>query len=427
MPHILLINSDRLDVLTVLARAPDVRLSVITKARHAHHYAGVGRVEVVPDVADPTSALAAALALRRDGGAFDGVAAPQERGLLTAGYLRSYFDLPGAGLEISLGFANKLVMKTRLAAAGVPLAAFAAPPSLAAVPATMAAAGVDWPVVVKPAVSAGTQHTYRLAGQAELDLLAGTERGRAMDDLPVPLIVEEAVPVAVELHCDGVIRDGRTVALSTSRYFRPLLDDLGGLIGSHTLAAGDPCTPALAELHQRVVRQLGLRAGVTHLEAYSTAGGGLVFGEVTIRPGGGGVTRVVRERHGVDLWAELLRAAIPGLAVPDAPAGLVGPAPIHGWVGLPARNGQVRRLTPVGELTAVDGVDDVEMIYRVGDRIYDKPSSVFNAGVAYLRTDTPARAEAAVEQLRSRYEIDIRSADPVPISVPASADATREA
>jgi len=419
VPRLLLINSDRLDVLGVLARVGDVQLSVIAKHRHAPRYAGLGRieaVEAVPDVADVSAVLAAALRLRRAGGAFDGILAPLERGLIAAGYLRSYLGVPGPGLETSLAFAHKIVMKTRLAAAGVALAPFAAPASLAGVPAAMAAAGIDWPVVVKPAVSAGTQHTYRLAGPDELGILAGSDRGRALDALTVPLMVEAAVPMTAELHCDGVVREGRTVTLSTSRYFRPLLTDLGGLIGSRTLAAGDPLASALADLHERTIGALGLRAGVTHLEAYALASGELVFGEVTIRPGGGGVARVVRERHGVDLWAELVRASIPGLDVPAAPPPASPPAPVHGWVGLPARNGRVLRITPAADLLAVDGVADVDMIYGVGDLIADKPSSVFNAGVAYLRAPTPAAADAAVDELRSRYEIDISPAGPVSTS-----------
>jgi hypothetical protein len=395
MPHVLLLNSDRLEVLDRLARRPDTTVSAIVKPKYAPLYAGRASVECVSDVADLGQVLRAAIALVREHGRFDAILAPLERSVIPAAFLRSYLQVQGTGLETALGFANKLVMKSRLAAAGIPVAAFQPVGSVR----EAAAAEVGWPLILKPAVGAGTQHTYRFSSPEQLLQFAQEEPGAQADALGVPLMVEAEVQMDAELHYDGVVSGSRVIRGSASQYFRPLLKDLGGFIGSATMRSDHADFVALATLHQQVVSALGLSDGVTHLEAFSTPTG-LVLGEITCRPGGGGVPAVISDHGGWDVWDDFLATGL-GEAVsssekPDS-------AEIFGWCGLPARNGRVVRISEREQLETIAGVSHVQLNYRPGDVIADKSTSVFNAGIAYLRTGSAAAVDRAVARLREDY------------------------
>jgi argininosuccinate lyase len=405
------INSDRMECVHLLAGMADVRLSAVVKPKYARLYDGIAEVACVSDVANTEEVLVAAYSLMH-GEPFHGVIAPLERSIVSAAFVRSYFGMPGMDLATAAGFANKFVMKRRLRAAGIAVADFVGISGGTGLPA--AARALGWPVILKPAVGAGAQRTWRLGSGAEVNgFLAGPGPAAIAG---TPMLVESYVPMRAELHCDGVVVDGATVALSASRYFRPLLTDLGGLIGSYTLTESDPLRDELRDLHRRVVEAMGLRSGVTHLEAFLTSSG-LVMSEITCRPGGGGIAQVIQMRDGWDIWAAMVATTIgrpvagPATAGPTATSGDA----IVGWCGLPGRNGVITELTEPEELMKIDGVCHVDMSHRVGQVVAEKLTSTFNAGVAYFAVADYDAARRVHTELCSRYRIETRPAEAAPI------------
>jgi argininosuccinate lyase len=384
-----------------LAGTPSVRLSAIVKAKYAHLYAGVAEVACVSDVASTDEILGAAYSLMR-GEPFDAVVAPLERSIVSAAYLRSYLGIPGMDLPTAARFANKFVMKRRLRADGIPVADFTGLADVGELRTVVRALGL--PVVLKPAVGAGTQKTWLLRSETDLDeFLAGSGPASVAG---VPMLVERFVPMRTELHCDAVVVDGAVVSFSASRYFCPLLSDMGGLIGSYTLHESDPLHSGLRDLHDRVIGVLGLDSGVTHLESFDTSSG-LVMSEVTCRPGGGGVPHVIETKHGWDIWQGLVATAL-GRPVPVTHR---APDPaVTGWCGLPGRNGVITELTDPDELLRIDGVTRVEMTHRIGQDVSEKMTSTFNAGIAYFTVPDYQRAESVHRELRARYRIRTRAA-----------------
>lgn len=73
----------------------------------------------------------------------DAVLAPTEFGVASAGLLRSSYGIDGMGFETAHAFANKYVMKKKLASAGVPVAPFRPVHRLADLPS--AADELGWP------------------------------------------------------------------------------------------------------------------------------------------------------------------------------------------------------------------------------------------------------------------------------------------
>jgi ATP-grasp domain len=405
MKRALIINSDRMEPVRMLTARPDVELFAIVKPKYSHLYAGIAETHCVSDVGSADEVLAAAYSLMGQV-PFDGVLAPLERSVLSAAFVRSYLGIPGMDLGTAAAFANKFVMKRRLRAAGVAVADFAAVPALAELPGI--ARGLGWPVVLKPAVGAGTQRTWRFSSAEDVRAFLGGPGAQAVAAARAPLLAEHFIDMEAELHCDAIVQDGAAVAFSASRYFRPLLSDIGGFVGSYTLSPGDGLLGQLRGLHERVIRALGMQAGVTHLEVFQTRHG-LVVGEVACRPGGGGVPAVVRARQGWDLWGGFIATSLGEEATPRPAA---GEGPVTGWLGLPSRNGLIIELSTARDLEAIAGVCRVEMVHRIGQVLAEKVTSTFNAGVAYFAVPDYRAAELLAEQIRSRYRIETMPAQP---------------
>ncbi len=398
MLRALIINSDRMEPVHLLADRPGVELSAIVKPKYEHLYEGIAKTCPVSDVGHTDEVLSAAYSLMGNL-PFRGVLAPLERSVISAAFVRSYLGIWGMGLATAAAFANKFVMKRRLRAAGVPVADFSAVSSLADLPSI--ARSLGWPVVLKPAVGAGTQRTWSLWSPEDVYTFLHGPGARAVAAAGAPLLAEHYIDMEAELHCDAIVQDSAVVAFSASRYFRPLLAEVGGFVGSYTLSPGDSLHSRLRSLHERVAEVLGMQSGVTHLEVFQT-GHGLVVGEVACRPGGGGVPAVILAKHGWDLWRGFVATSLgEEMEIPQAG----GSEAVIGWLGLPARNGLLVELSPAGELEAVPGVYRVEMIHRVGQVVAEKITSTFNAGIAYFSVPDYSSAEQIYEQISSSYHI----------------------
>lgn len=192
--------------------APEIsHLTVITEPGHEQPYGpevDVRLVDSIQDIELVRTVLLDVLRTRR----IDGFLTPFELGQSQAGYLRSFFAIPGIGAEVALNFANKYVMKSKLAAAGLPVANFRLAHGLEQVP--DAAAELGWPVVTKPVTGGGTHDLCVFKSLEEFEEFTRSDASQVIRNLRVPLIVEEFVPLTGEFHCDGVVYGGR-------RYSRP--------------------------------------------------------------------------------------------------------------------------------------------------------------------------------------------------------------
>jgi biotin carboxylase len=382
----------------LLAAGHDVSVITIEAAAVLYHDVPVQAVESF-DRLDQVLDVAAAAGVP----AADAVLAVGELGVLPAAALRSYFGLtvPGPRLEVAARFADKAVMKSALAAAGLPVADHRVG-SLTAVRQLCAAVG--FPAVLKPCRGAGTTHTCLVRDETQLEKLIATGALAGLASQPHPVVAEAFVPMLAELHCDAVVFGGTTVFSAVSRYFGPLLQVGSSAVGSVVLPAG-PLADSVAALSERAVGALGLRDGVTHVEVFDTADG-LVVGEVAARPGGGGITGAVRQDSGVDLWR-----AIADVHLGQPPAtGRGGPrksGQVAAWCGLPARNGRVVRVTPASELAAIDGVTKVRLDVQPGQVLSRPAGSSFWAGVVHFRAPDVAAAQRTAQRVWSRFQLDV--------------------
>ncbi|WP_247672262.1 MULTISPECIES: ATP-grasp domain-containing protein [Micromonospora] len=399
MPNVLLVNSNCRTGARLLQDRPDVRLSVITIDKYRHFYDPGTDVELVDSVADLTGVRLAALRIR-ERHPFDWVVAPSEWSVQAGGYLRSYLGLPGPGYEVANAFSNKFVMKQKLAAAGLPVTAFRRMESLDDT--VEAARHLGWPVVVKRACGGGAGYVVVIRDPDHLHDVFADDSRAAMRTAPFPLLAEQMVDIEAEYHCDGVVIDGHVRFAPVSRYFAPVLDSVGGVIGSYTLPDHDPETHLIADLHTQVVDALGLRDGVTHLEVFKSPDGYLI-GEIACRPGGGGITAQIRHQYGIDLWDTFLDLAT-GAGVDIAPA----PRDDHMiQYMLPRPAGTVTAITSREELLRLDCVVDATITTRVGDNVSGPLDSSVYAGVVIMRAATRGDITRNVAAIDAAFQIAV--------------------
>jgi biotin carboxylase len=329
--------------------------------------------------------------------------------------VRSRLGIQGMKYDEALGFANKFIMKKRIAQAGIPAAKFKLLPDGSM--ASRAGEILGWPLVVKPLVGSGSQSTFWLRSARDADEFlghAGTEGSAAR---PVPMLAEQAMDVIAEFHCDGIVQGGKVLFCVISQYFNPLIHRVGDFLGSFILDSGHPLHAEIEIIHHRSIEALGLVDGVTHLEVLRTPDR-LLFGEIACRPGGSGIPANITHKHGVDLWEAFLSLEL-GRQPTDIANQSVGPGSyqpggmIQAWLGLPARNGRITAMTSATDFLAIPGVQNVEMLYATGEEIVGSMATGFFAGHVFFTGQDDADAYRIAQRISSMYYIETESADGV--------------
>ncbi|HEY1619225.1 MAG TPA: hypothetical protein VGG25_16505 [Streptosporangiaceae bacterium] len=338
----------------------------VVKRKHLARYAGISPLHTVTDLASVDEVLAAGLRLAVEHHA-SRVLTLTEAAIVPVAVLRESLALPGQPVAQALRFTNKYLMKQCLSRSGIPVTPFrlAAPPATA-----MASLGMPPPYMVKPVTGAGSVQVRRVPGQAQWD-----DWSCGRDGHPGLFLVERLVEMNAELHVDAVVAGGRVLFSCVSQYTRPLLELSGEIAGSYVLPETDPRVTPARDLHGQVIEALGLEDGVTHLELFDTPAGMLVS-EIASRPAGGGITGAVELARGVDL---VLAALALHLGAPLDLAPCAARQTLAGWLGLPARPGTVRELTPADELAKLPGVVTATSHYAAGDVITGQTTSTFHA------------------------------------------------
>ncbi|KPI03549.1 hypothetical protein OK074_4916 [Actinobacteria bacterium OK074] len=401
-PHAVVVNAAKVYPPRELARLSEfATVSVITMPAFAHRYEGIDDVRLVDSLYHFDQVREAARAVYEERG-IDCVIGPAERSVPVAGLLRTWFGVPGTGFDAAMRFSNKHLMKQALRAAGLPVTDWTSIPALAQLPAAFDELG-GTPVVVKPVFGGGSQNTFVVRSRAEAEDLVGQQEAAGLRSAGFPLIVERYVDIDTEYHGDGVTHEGKLLFSGVSHYLvPPLQEQYGAVAGSISLSPAAPEYAAVQELHRRAVAALGLDSGVTHLEVLGS-GGELLIGEIACRPGGDGVTDLVRLQHGVDLWQAFTDTSA-GRAPKADP--VTDPRTVL-LVDLPLRSGEVTAVSTAADFADLPQVAQVDAFVSVGDTVGD-----FRRGTAAVRVfallDGPGEAPAFVDALMERFVLETR-------------------
>jgi hypothetical protein len=368
-------------------------------------------------------AALADLALSLSNTTVDSVTTVEERCVRPAAFVRSLLGIPGQSWGSAVASTDKLLMKQRLGAVGVPVARSRPLEDLGGV--GEAAQDLGWPVIVKPRRGMSVIGTACINSPAHLEELrlagvfdqhtevpvgwqaAGLDR--ALEDIPGGLIAEQVISVVDEFSCDILRFDGEELFALPARYPAPLLG--ASIIGAALLPSGhDQAGPVLA-LARAAADALHLSTGFAHVEVLLDSQGVWRVGEIALRPGGSRIPELLRLQHGVDIYslqADLAMRLVPQVALrPQAD-------PIA-WVGLTASPGLVTGITPASEILRHRGVIAAEAALEAGAYSSGALGSAVAAANVFTQAPTVALAEDLARRAAAAWQVTTLP----PVSYPA--------
>ncbi|MEU8507816.1 ATP-grasp domain-containing protein [Streptomyces brevispora] len=323
-----------------------------------------------PDTGDLTAEVLAAVAGLP---AFDMVIALSEFDLIAGARVRAALGVAGDREADILPWRDKVVMKSAAAAAGLRVPRFLSlPEALDAEPGELPWAGET---VLKPLDGAASLniHVYptpteALAAVREVGVPGGTE--------PEGFEVEEFITGPI-IHVDGMLIDGKPVAIEASRYVGTCLGYAEGTpLGSVQIEL----TPELSRWTTDCLAAVGITTSLFHLEGIETADGP-VFLEVGARFGGADVVDTFELATGLHLPSRFLQLITDGADVEAQPRP-EGDGARYGWFVWPSHQLGAEFCRISGEAAFRES----PLAHRWSQRSEDEP---IKTTLSYADTDIP--------------------------------------
>ncbi|MFJ6465330.1 acetyl-CoA carboxylase biotin carboxylase subunit family protein [Streptomyces sp. NPDC091387] len=323
-----------------------------------------------PDTGDLTEEVLAAVAGLP---AFDMVLALSEFDLIAGARVRAALGVPGDREEDIRPWRDKVVMKSAVAAAGLRVPRFLSlTEALDAGP-----GGLPWSgeTVLKPLDGAASLnvHIYPTADAALAAVReAGVPEGAEQDGFEV----EEFVTGPI-IHVDGMLIDGKPMAIQASRYVGTCLGYAQGTpLGSVQIEL----TPELSRWTAECLAAVSITTSLFHLEGIETPDG-LVFLEVGARFGGADVVDTFELATGVHLPSRYLQL-VTGGADAENLTWSQGDGSRYGWFVWPSHKLGAEYCRIEGEAAFRES----PLVHRWSQRPEDEPIKTV---LSYADTDIP--------------------------------------
>jgi biotin carboxylase len=357
-------------------------------------------VVVVSSTGNLESVLSGLARAGIDPAGFEAVFSIHELPLVTAAALAQLAGRPVLPVGSAVALRDKFVQKTKIRAAGLRAA------DCQVVPMLHELKTLPWqgPRVVKLLADSGARDTFLLRDAEDLAaLLDRAVPGRSSG----PWLAEEFID-GRELHLDGVVRGGKLLFCSVSRYLQNVIAvRSGGVIGSILLdpAAHEHLYEQARGLTVRALRALGHTDGVFHIEVFADEHG-LVFSECAGRIGGGMIPDVNLQAFGVDLIEEFARAV---LRLPSAADADVKPlSESCGFIQMVAPPGRITSMPSIEEVLSRPGCRSARLSLAEGDVVPDFSSgSHLMAGKALLAAENDKELERRMRKLAKWFRRNV--------------------
>ena len=230
----------------------------------------------------------------------DAIVALDDYDVEKATFLRENLRIDGMGQTTGRYFRDKLAMRMRAKAAGVPIPAFSALFNDEEI--NHFADTVSAPWVLKPRSEASANGIMKVHSKEELwqkiHELGDTNR--------MKYLVEQFKPGAV-YHCDGVNFNGKTLFSITSQYLATPMEisQGGGIFRSANIPYNSADDKAIKKVNAQVLKAFGMKHGANHTEFIKCNDDGQIyFLETSSRVGGAHLAEMVEAASGINLWAE---------------------------------------------------------------------------------------------------------------------------
>ena len=346
----------------------------------------------------------------------DGVYTYDDYSVIVAAALSEQLGFPGLSRAVAERAKDKSAFRKLCVSRGLPAPGFVhSDPQFLHVSAQVLAAGLSFPVVVKPTHGAGSVFVRRANDVAELEsALVGYAGALATDSVAAlwpdtSVLIEEYLDGPV-VDIDMLVQDGQVRYAAVTDNFaptEPYFMELGGEIPSSLP------THAQAELIRvasATLAALGVENACVHFEARWTDRGAVPI-EANLRLGGAEVYDFNRAAYGVDLVEGGVRIAL-GLPVPTI-------APVAGCflrstAVITPCSGVLGDITIPQNLDRHAGFSEAVFFRGVGEQIRVPPDGFDYIGWMTARGATRVEAATHLRELTAQLRIEIAGTTFVP-------------
>lgn len=216
----------------------------------------------------------------------------------TEARLRTDFNIEGPKIADLPGIKRKSEMKRFFTRAQVDVVRGI--PVHSAAQARAFAAEVGYPVVAKPDIGVGANHTYKIMNEAELDAFLARQ--------PEGFLIEEYVHGVIQTFDGLADRNGEPVFFTSMQYSNGVMEIVTNDDDIYYLTERD-IPPDLEQAGRRILSMFNVRERFFHFEFFRTPEGRLVALEVNMRPPGGLSVDMFNYASNIDLyyeWANVL-------------------------------------------------------------------------------------------------------------------------
>jgi hypothetical protein len=338
----------------------------------------------VPDIYDEKMVRNVVSYLARDI-KFDRIVPMGDWEMEIAAMLREHFRSPGMGETTMRYFRDKLAMRMKCKEDGIPIPDFTPLFNWKEIHEYLDRVPQPW--ILKPRQEAASLGIKKIPNREAL----WPELDKLGDKMSLMLL--EKFTAGDVYHVDSVVHDDCNVVFaSASKYGRPMLqlNQEGGLFVTRTIERGTPDETALQDLNRKVIKSLGLKRGVSHIEYIKGAEDGkFYFLEAGARVGAARIGDVIFHATDICLWHEWARIEI-----------AQGPSPLP-----PVRKDYAGAIFTLAKQETPDlsGYTDPEICYRQARK--------WHAGVI-VKSSSQKRVEELLAQYSERFARDFMTHTP---------------
>jgi phosphoribosylaminoimidazole carboxylase (NCAIR synthetase) len=350
----------------------------------------------------------------------DGIVAVADRPTLIAALTAQKLGLPFHPPAAVAACRDKHRMRELFAAAGLP-----APPHFQVAwdaDARKIVGEARFPCVLKPLGLSASRGVIRANDAVEFvaaferirRILAQPEIQQFHEEVNRAIQVEEYIE-GREFALEGLMTRGEMQVLAI--FDKP--DPLEGPFFEETIyvtpsRAPDAVQQAIIETTRRAVHALGLWHGPVHAEMRVNTGGVYML-EIAARPIGGLCARALRFEGGLTLEELVILHAIG-----DMPESIAISREASGVMMIPVPGpGIYESVAGVSEARDIDGIEDIVITAKAGQRLVPLPEGASYAGFIFAGGASPAAVENSLREAHARLRFEIfASLDVLPVKSP---------
>jgi len=400
MSKTILIVSGGIEAVAGIRVAKDMGLHVVVSDMNPNAPGfAVADDRILASTYDVAATVAAATDFHRNVRPIDGVICIASDVPLTVASVAAALGLPGIPVAAARLATDKLAMKQRFAADGVPIPWFSPVESTNHLRQLVMQHG--FPLVLKPVDSRGSRGVLRLLAGVDLEWAFQVAQGHS----PTGRVMVERFLQGQQVSTESLVLEGvaYTPGFADRNYeflerFAPHIIENGGQLPSRLSATTQI---AVRGLVNRAARSMGIENGVVKGDIVVWDGAAYVI-ELAARLSGGYLcTHEIPLNTGVDLVGSAIRLALGESVDPH----VLQPKFIRPVVQrcLFPKPGRIVRINGVEQARILPGIEEVIITASPGDVVVSPDDSNKTAGVVIATADTPdeavRRAEIAISQI----------------------------